>query len=498
MKIELIGALDYAKLKELLKGNVTNPEAIIATVQELEKEHRANIVSTAGRLSRFSGNIFEVLKLSEEKDYQTNLNYIKRVTNMGHNSITDHDYLVFAIKDVTPVIEQTIIEERLCSFTIKSRREVDFSTCGFYTPDFHDENGKLLPNNDAIKLEYQEYMKSLFHKYSEFIDQGVTLEDARFILPYCYHSNIIMGIDAHVLKDMIIKYTKTKYAKITELREFGKKLLNIAITEVPYLLDDIANVPEKEHDEVDTYLRDFVTTKNYEILPKPEILHHTPNIDDTILKLALMRRYQYNESEATRILTEIKTNHPEFASVLMHKIAHSSDGLELTGVNFEFQVPLSFAVLTHLTRHRTHQILVPDFVPIVDLSQYKIPPKVKNICLSDFQEAFTNNVAVYNHFKDDYHIRPEDLIYFTLSGNMVNVTTNMDGKTLKHILSLRECAKAQWEIREAASGLHEEVSKLDDAKIFNTILGPSCVTLGVCKEGKETCGRLKTLERSKK
>ena len=40
----------------------------------------------------------------------------------------------FALNDVTPIVEQTIIGYRLTSFTIKSRREVDFRTVGFYTP----------------------------------------------------------------------------------------------------------------------------------------------------------------------------------------------------------------------------------------------------------------------------------------------------------------------------------------------------------------------------
>ena len=72
---------------------------------------------------------------------------------MGHDSISDHDYCVFAIKDVSPIVEQTIIEERFASFTIKSRREADFSQVGFYVPDFHDENGNILPNNEKLKEE---------------------------------------------------------------------------------------------------------------------------------------------------------------------------------------------------------------------------------------------------------------------------------------------------------------------------------------------------------
>ena len=59
-------------------------------------------------------------------DFDKNLKLIKRIINMGHKSIIEHDYLVFAICDVTPIIEQTIIGNRLTSFTIKSRRNVDF------------------------------------------------------------------------------------------------------------------------------------------------------------------------------------------------------------------------------------------------------------------------------------------------------------------------------------------------------------------------------------
>ena len=76
---------------------------------------------------------------------------------MGHKSIIEHDYLVFAISDVTPIIEQTIIGNRLTSFTIKSRREVDFRTAGFYTPEFRDSNLNIHPQNEQLKEKYQKH-----------------------------------------------------------------------------------------------------------------------------------------------------------------------------------------------------------------------------------------------------------------------------------------------------------------------------------------------------
>ena len=70
--------------------------------------------------------------------------------------------VVFALNDVTPIVEQTIIGNRLTSFTIKSRREVDFSNVGFYVPEFHDNDGNVLENNADLQNEYRVYMDYLF------------------------------------------------------------------------------------------------------------------------------------------------------------------------------------------------------------------------------------------------------------------------------------------------------------------------------------------------
>ena len=126
MKVELLGINDKKKLEERIK-----------------------VVAAAGRLSRYNGTAFEILE--KFNDYEKNLNLIKRIISMGHESITDHDYLVFGIENVSPIVEQTIIEERFSSFTIKSRREVNFSQVGYYVPTFKDINGNIIKNQDEIK-----------------------------------------------------------------------------------------------------------------------------------------------------------------------------------------------------------------------------------------------------------------------------------------------------------------------------------------------------------
>ena len=500
MKIKLLGALDYKKVKELLiSQDIDEDKAneILENLKGIEKARHSEIVSTAARLSRFKGNVEEVLKLSENKPIEKNANFIKYVIEMGHNSITDHDYLVFSLKDVSAIVEQTIIEERYSSFTIKSRREVDFSKAGFYIPDFHDKNGDILENNSYLKELYKFYMQSLFEKYTVLKENGISSEDARFILPYCYNSNIMMGIDAHTLFDMIIKFTKTKYSKIGELKEFGDNLYEIAKEYTPYLIPLIDMVPVTENDAVDDYLDERIKKEEYKILDEVKLLNHTSNIDDQILISSIMGRYQYDYDKAKKIYKKLCKENSSFKDDLMKKIALEGDGKELSQVNFNFQIPVSYAILTHLTRHRTHKLIVPDFFPNIDLTKYKIPPKIKTDFLDFYNDIYTKNKEIYDLFKNKYKVRDEDLIYFTLSGNMTNILTNMDAGTLRHILELRECNKAQWETREIAKQMHNEVKNTGKADSFSKVLGPTCETMGICRERKEHCKKVYNLQKEK-
>ena len=502
MEIKLLGALDYKKVESVLKEKLTDKkeiEELLQAIKEIEIARRSEIVSSAGRLSRAAGTVLDIVGLSESKTLEQNINFANRVIGMGHDSISDHDYCVFAIKDVSPLVEQTIIEERFASFTIKSRREADFSKVGFYIPDFHDENGNILPNNENLKEEYKEHMQMLFQTYITLKDMGIPIEDARFILPYCYHSNILMGMDAHSVKDLIVKLTKTKYRNITELREFGEKLYEIVQEQMPYIVPEIDKVKVQEIDSSEEYINKIVPKELHRVEDKTKLLSSSSgNVDDTILISAIMRRYHYDQKHAEKVYQEACRQNPNFKKELMKKIAFESDGLELTQVNFQFETALSLAILTHLTRHRTHDLITPDFVPNLDITNYKTPPKIasKKEALEIYDDVYALNKAAYDHFKES-GVREEDLVYFTLSGTLTNVLTNMDGKTLKHILGLRECTKAQWETRQMANAMHQGVKELPGTEAFETILGPTCVTQGICNEGKECCGRVYTLQKKK-
>ena len=419
---------------------------------------------------------------------------IKRIIKMGHKSIIEHDYLVFGLCDVTPIIEQTIIGTRLSSFTIKSRREVDFRTAGFYIPKFRNKAGEKIDNIDEITKRYQDHMQYLFNTYGDIVDLGISVEDARFILPYCFRSNIIMGLDARQLERMILLFTKGHLSKIQEIKEFGEKLKNIVDEYVPYLSSGI----EKTEENLGTgfeFLEQKAKRPVIKILKEPKLISYTPDCDNVIILSYIMYHYQCSKDEAISILEQLEKEDKDIKDKLMQIILHKEERRELEQTSFTYQIPISLSILTHLTRHRMHSLLVPEFLPIWDMKNYIIPETIKENrqALEIYQKAIDKNMKMFEEFKKT--ICEEDLIYFYLGAQMLNIMTTMNSRSLQWISRMRCCNKAQWQIRQIAWGMVNEAKKV--APLLGKGLGPTCITDRYCGEGKESCGLIDKLLENK-
>lgn len=466
---------------------------LLGGCQKNELEKRIQNVAAAGKLSRFPGNVIEVLESCD--DYESNLKLVKRIIKMGHKSIIEHDYLLFALCDVTPIVEQTLIGYRLTSFTVKSRREVDFRTAGFYIPEFRNEAGEIHEKNEELKAEYKEHMKMLFNTYGDIVDSGVNVEDARFLLPYSYHSNFIMGLDGRQLEKMIIDLKFGKLSKIPDLKEVGNELYSIIKENVPYLVPNI----KKQEENLATgfeYLESISKRPKIKILDKTKMISYTPNSDEVVLESAIMYHYQCSKEEARNILAEMVKNDKNAKQKMMYDIMHKEERRELEQVSFSFQIPISLSILTHLTRHRMHSLLVPEFLPMWDMNNYLTPESIKVKANDIYQEAVRKNIEIKEKF-EKMGVYEADLVYFYLGNQMLNVVTTMNARNIQWVCRLRCCNKAQWQIRFIAKDIAKQVSEV--APLIGKGLGATCITDRYCGEGRECCGLIdKLLEADKK
>lgn len=458
----------------------------------IEVEERVRRVATAANLSHNSKELFELYESRNNKE--KNIEIIGRILASGHDSIAEHDQFTFFITGVTPIIEQILISLRLLSFTIKSRRYVNFSNSGFHTPDF-----SYLKNVKEVEEVYNKHMMSLFEVYSKMVEQEIPMEDARFILPYCFHSQIAMTLNARSLIKLIKYCLTSNVSEIPEVKEFGERMLELAREKIPYYdYDKIEQYIEKNKTQEDKLsFLDLYHDEKYTILERPKLIsvqadydrYPLSKADRTIIISYIMNRYQAPFEKANKIYDKLSDKERK---QIMDTICMSKENRELEQVSFRFELPTTLAGLTHLTRHRMHSLLIPDFLPMYDLKNQIIPETIKEKCLELYLETVEKNKKVYEQLKQ-MGVEEKDLVYFNLSGTMINVSTNINGRELLWMSRLRCCNRAQWEIRE----LLNEMVKLvqNETELYGFYLGTPCAIEVKCPEGSHTCGKPYTYKR---
>ena len=198
------------------------------------------VCAASGRISTQSGTALEIFDRSHDREKNKNL--INKVTKSGHTSTVEHIFFNIAFENVSVVVEQFMIEFRLASFTVKSRRYVDFSDCGYHIPEF---------KCDEDKDKYIAVMDKLFKTYSYLTEKDVPKEDARFVLPYCFYSNFLCSLNGREMINVITAMIYGRGRKIKEIYEIGLSLLEQCREYAPGVFADFELKGAKYNDEPD-------------------------------------------------------------------------------------------------------------------------------------------------------------------------------------------------------------------------------------------------------
>lgn len=431
------------------------------------------IPAAAGRISTQSGTATQIFDKSD--DSEKNARLIAKVTRSGHNSTIEHTVFNIAFENVSVFAEQFMIEFRLASFTVKSRRYVDFSSCGFYTP--------RLPNNELQK-KYDDAMNYLFSEYSSFLEAGIPKEDARFLLPYSLRSNFYCTVNArellHILRSMLFG----RGSEFQELKSLGEQLFAQLEALTPGICADF----HKRRPESSDKIALGFMFNNYENAKrgngkKVELLSYTPDGGKSVARSALIWTRQYSPETLEKIIAD-----RENVKKILKLVISSSRPRPLETVNYTFRINgVSLSTVTHFARHRMQSLMVPSLT-LTDRTEYIIPETVaeKPEMLERYNNAFKKINELYIYLKEN-GCTEEDAVYCQLSGNTVDIVSSMNARELLLFFKLRTCERAQWEIREYAAEMLR-LLRLAEPDIFS-FFGPSCY-VGSCPEGALSCGRM--------
>ncbi len=443
----------------------TNSKAIIIGLTDTGER----IPAASGRISTQPGTALEILELS--KDAQKNANLISKVTRSGHNSTVEHTVFNIAFQNVSVLVEQFVIEFRLASFTVKSRRYVDFAKLGYYVPHFESK---------AVHDKYIAHMDYLYSEYEHFISEGVPKEDARFLLPYSLYSNFYCTLNARELINMLYAMIYGRGSTFPEIKTLGESLLEQARRFTPGIFTDfetrrptVQDIPKFDYKPQ----LDLITNEE-----PVELLSYTPDAAKAISRAALIEICNLPTAQIENIISD----KDECAKIIKNVIS-SKRQRALEAATFTFRINnVSLSCLTHFARHRMQSIAIPSLT-LTNRRRHILPETIaKNDELKQrYCAAFEKTAELYEEL-GKAGISEEMLAYVQLSGNTVDIVTTINGRELLLFMKLRSCNRAQWEIRDFAIDMLKKLRKADST-VFN-FYGPSCY-VAKCPEGPLTCGK---------
>lgn len=433
------------------------------------------LVAAASRLVTTQATGDSLWEMSADSDGNERL--ARQLVNMGHLSVIEHATATISFEDVSVLVEQYVIQYRLASFTVKSRRYVDFAKSGFYIPASVRRCG--------IDAEYRRHVATLFQCYSRLQRLGVPREDARFVLPYCLRSNFLCTMNLRELCHLIARSLTAPWSHYEEIHSLGTRLQQQLVEIAPFLKGTNVFAGPKAADDL-VYNS---STVSYDLAEAPKdcrakskLVSHTPTPDETVASTV-----------AAQLRTEGAHVRDAASPSVDELLRHSSDSRlmrHLEHALFTFSIEgLSLVGLTHLTRHRMQSLCVPDLAAADLTRRYVMPDSVRTVPAAEmlYRGAVESAREIQRQMMSA-GVDIRDRVYLSACGNVTDVILSMNARELLHLVALRTCNRAQWEIRGVASDMLSLASEAAP-RIFRGA-GPSCVRYGKCPEGRMSCGRV--------
>lgn len=215
---------------------------------------------------------------------------------------------------------------------------------------------------------------------------------------------------------------------------------------------------------------------------------YTPQPEKTV---AMAARLCYSPSGAAELAENMTDKQ---VTNLVGKIADLGHLSTIEHVSFTFAIEGVSRVLSHqLVRHRlaSYSQQSQRYVKEHDF-EYIIPPSIaaNDLALKKYDALMNTIRETYNELVE-LGVHQEDARYVLANGTETKIVVTMNARALLHFFQLRCCSRAQWEIRQLAYLMREEVKKV--APLLFKKAGPTCETDDYCSEGNMTCGRLEKL-----
>ncbi|KAB2951433.1 FAD-dependent thymidylate synthase [Heliorestis acidaminivorans] len=218
------------------------------------------------------------------------------------------------------------------------------------------------------------------------------------------------------------------------------------------------------------------------------LIAYTPEPERTVAAAA---RLCYSSQDPHKLLDGMNE---EKAVALVSKLTAMGHFSPFEHVSFTFAINgISRATSHQLVRHRiaSYSQRSQRYVGEENFD-YVIPPSIaRNEVLRDKYETLMAEIAqVYAQLASS--VPAEDARYVLPNACETAIVCTFNTRSLYNLLAHRLCLRAQWEIRNVAEKMLEQVRAV--APTLFAEAGASCETTGICPEGSYSCGRIESIK----
>lgn len=147
------------------------------------------VIASAAKLCYSSSDIESLMNgLTTEKVEA----FIKKLTDLGHQSPLEHCTFTFGIEGVSRALSHQLVRHRIASYSQKSQRYVKEGQFEYVTPP-------TIVENPTEKYMFEDFMRRAQEVYDCLIANGIPAEDARFVLPNACETKIIVTMNIRSL-----------------------------------------------------------------------------------------------------------------------------------------------------------------------------------------------------------------------------------------------------------------------------------------------------------
>ncbi|MBR9691854.1 FAD-dependent thymidylate synthase [Candidatus Woesearchaeota archaeon] len=388
----------------------------------------------------------------------------KNSIGKGHGSVGDQAYFTFSIENLPRATTLQLCLPEYLSHLQQSMRFTNANR-GYYMSDKLDWRSASRTKN---------IMDNAFRFYGKLIEEKVPIEDSRFILPLAARTNIETTGPPREFQHLHAMNNQGEVPSVT------KRTVDTMIEQGSEVAPGLFKNREKNYETLawrpssqlfassNEVINKIIKDNSYDAGLKDEYCGHGPGTTVMIGHSDILD----NSSNPLIDLESLERAVRE---------RNESDLANLKHLHYEFLVPMSIAAFHQSTRQRTWNHSIESIYDAAKRWEVIVPPSIEK---SGFAPEYTrinrDMLENYRKLTEDEGVPRSEAILYVPHGLQVHDWVHVDGWNAIHSIGKRRCITAQWEIRESANKMAEEIKKVN--KPLGTFTEPQGFVYGKCPE----------------